>query len=69
MKRKKNITRYYQVWKLRKEGKKLKDIAEIMGFGIERARYMNRHFNFLIENKITKIPQNIRSCLQKTSSK
>lgn len=28
----KNISRYYQAWELRQQGKKLKEIAKIMGY-------------------------------------
>lgn len=35
---KKNIKNYYKAWSLRQEGKKLKEIGELMGFSAERAR-------------------------------
>jgi len=28
----KNIKRYYQAWELRQQGKKLREIAQLMGF-------------------------------------
>ena len=34
----KNLKKYYQAWELRKQGKKLREIAEIMGLSKERVR-------------------------------
>ena len=36
----KNLKRYYQAWELRQQGKKLREIGQIMGFGGENARRM-----------------------------
>lgn len=51
----KNLTRFYQAWELRQHGKKLREIAEIMGFKSgENARRMIHHVNFLIENRTSR---------------
>ena len=48
----KNLKRYYQAWELRQQGKKLREIAEIMGFKSgENARRMIVYINFKIEYK------------------
>ncbi len=44
----KNLSRYYQAWELRQQGKKLKEIGNIMGFGVERARILINYINFKI---------------------
>ena len=36
----KNLKRYYQAWELRQQGKKLREIGQIMGFRGENARRM-----------------------------
>ena len=47
----KNLSRYYQAWKLRQQGKKLREIGNIMGFGVERARTLVNHINLKIQYK------------------
>lgn len=43
----KNIKRYYKAWELRQQGKKLQEIAQIMGFrSRENARKMISYINF-----------------------
>jgi hypothetical protein len=47
----KKLKRYYLAWCLRKEGKKLHEIAEIMGFkSRENARRMIAWVNFRIKD-------------------
>lgn len=41
-----NLKRYLQVWKLRQQGKTLKEIGDIMGFSAERARTLINYINF-----------------------
>jgi len=42
----KNLKRYYQAWELRQKGKKLKEIAQIMGLkSIEWPRCMILHID------------------------
>ena len=46
-----NLKRYYQAWELRKQGKKLREIAKIMGFKSgENARRMIFYIDFRIKN-------------------
>lgn len=48
----KNLKRYYQAWKLRQQGKKLREIALIMGFkSKENARRMIAYVDFKIRYK------------------
>lgn len=48
----KNLTRYYQAWELRQQGKKLQEIAQIMGFKSgENARRMVVYVDFKIKYK------------------
>ena len=47
----KDLKRYYQAWKLRKEGKTLKEIGNIMNFSLERARIMVNYINFIMRKK------------------
>lgn len=49
---KKNLTRYYQAWELRQQGKKLLEIAHIMGYKSgENARHMICFVDFRISNR------------------
>jgi hypothetical protein len=47
----KNLLRYYKAWKLRKQGKTLKEIGNIMGFSIERARTLIAYMRFILRRK------------------
>lgn len=47
----KNLQKYIEVWKLRKTGKTLQEIGNIMGFSAERARTMNNYINFIMRKK------------------
>jgi hypothetical protein len=47
----KNLNRYYQAWELRQHGRKLREIAQIMGFKSgEWARTMIVYVNFKIKS-------------------
>lgn len=49
-KSKKNLKRYYHAWELRQQGKKLREIAQIMGFKSgENARRMVTYIDFKIQ--------------------
>lgn len=51
----KNMFRFYQAWELRQQGKKLREIAQIMGFKSgENARRMISHIDFKVESKLRK---------------
>lgn len=51
----KNIQKYYQAWKLRRNGSKLHKIAQIMGFKSgENARRMIAYIDFKIASNQTK---------------
>lgn len=51
----KNIFRYYQAWELRQQGKKLREIAQIMGFKSgENARRMIAYIDFRVKSKFNK---------------
>lgn len=53
----KNLSRYYKAWKLRQQGKKLKEIAELMDLKSgEWVRDMINHFNFKLNNKFNRLP-------------
>lgn len=41
----KNLERYYQAWELRKRGKKLREIGQITGITVERARILANHID------------------------
>lgn len=61
----KNLSRYYQAWKLRKEGKKLHEIANLMGFKSgEWARWMSDYFEFRLKSKFRPLPKAIRNLIQ-----
>jgi hypothetical protein len=54
----KNLKKYYQAWKLRQCGKKLLEIAQIMGFKSgENARLMISFINFKIASNQQKSNQ------------
>jgi lipopolysaccharide biosynthesis protein len=56
----KNLKKYYQAWELRKQGKKLREIAEIMGLSKERVRFMAKYFDFRLNHKFWKLPKEIK---------
>ncbi len=47
----KNLNRYYQAWRLRKQGKTLKEIGMIMGFSPERSRVCSNYVQFALRKK------------------
>lgn len=47
----KNLERYFEAWKLRKEGKTLKEIGIKMGFSAERARILINYVQFCLRKK------------------
>ena len=48
---KRNMSRYLQAWTLRQEGLTYREIGQIMGFGVERARSLVSYINIKIEYK------------------
>ena len=49
------MSRFYQAWELRQQGKKLREIAQIMGFKSgENARRMISYIDFRVESKLKK---------------
>ena len=62
----KNLKRYYQAWELRQQGKKLREIAHIMGFKSgEWAKHMIVYINYRISNKFIPISKELRLLAQK----
>jgi hypothetical protein len=62
----KNLKRYYQAWELRQQGKKLREIAQIMGFkSRENARRMVAYIDFLIEEKPYRMSEKLRKLARK----
>lgn len=55
----KNLKRYYQAWKLRKQGLKLKEIGEIMGLSKERVREMANYLEHRMNKKFPPLPKEI----------
>lgn len=45
----KNLKCYYQAWELRQQGKKFREIGEIMGFSTERARTLVSYIDLKIK--------------------
>jgi hypothetical protein len=60
----KNLKKYYQAWELRKQGKKLREIAEIMGLSKERVRFMAKYFDFRLNHKFFKLPKEIKKLVE-----
>ena len=60
----KNLKKYYQAWKLRKEGKKLREIGKIMGLSKERVRFMAKYFDFRLNHKFLKLPKEIKRLIE-----
>lgn len=62
----KNLKRYYQAWELRQQGKKLREIAQIMGLKSgEWSRTMIAYINFRISNKFIPISKELFKLKQK----
>ena len=47
----KNLNRYYQAWKLRKDGITLKEVGAKMGISAERARILINYVQFSLRKK------------------
>ena len=59
----KNLKRYYQAWELRQQGKKLKEIAKIMGFKSgEWPRSMIVYIDLIIKERPYRISNELK-CL------
>lgn len=60
----KNLKRYYQAWELRQQGKKLREIAQIMDFKSgENARRMIAYIDHRIKNKFIPISKELKKIL------
>ncbi len=62
----KNLERYVQAWSLRKEGKTLQEIGNLMGFSAERARTLINYVKFILRKKDKEYEQ-IIAMLHKSS--
>lgn len=63
---KKNLERYYQAWELRQQGKKLKEIAKIMGYkSVEWPRWMISYVNYRINIRFPKVSTELRKLINK----
>jgi orotate phosphoribosyltransferase-like protein len=60
----KNLKKYYQAWELRKQGKKLREIADIMDLSKERVRFMAKYFDFRLNHKFLKLPKEIKKLVE-----
>jgi len=60
----KNLKKYYQAWKLRQQGKKLREIGKIMGLSKERVRFMAKYFDFRLNHKFLKLPKEVKKLVQ-----
>ena len=62
----KNLKRYYQAWELRQQGKKLREIAQIMDFKSgENARRMIAYIDHRIKNKFIPISKELQQLVNK----
>ena len=62
----KNLKRYYQAWELRQQGKKLREIAQIMGFKSgEWPRNMITYIDYRIKNKFILISKELKELVKK----
>ena len=62
----KNLKRFYQAWELRQQGKKLREIAHIMGFKSgENARRMIGYINCVIEDRPYRMSKELRKLVYK----
>jgi len=60
------MKRFYQAWELRQQGKKLREIAEIMGFKSgENARRMIVYIDFRLKRKFPPISKELLKLKQK----
>ena len=66
----KNLKRYYYAWELRQQGKKLHEIAQIMGFKSgEWARWMVNYFEYRLNNKFRRLSKEYLLLAKKTKKK
>ena len=57
----KNLKRYYQAWELCQQGKKLREIAQIMGFKSgEWPRCMIAYIDFRLKSKFVPPPKELK---------
>ena len=62
----KNLKRYYQAWELKQQGKKLKEIAKIMGYkSVEWSRCMINHIDYRIKSKFPQHPKKLKKLIKK----
>jgi hypothetical protein len=62
----KNLKKYYQAWELRKQGKKLKEIADIMGYkSAEWPRHMIFYIDFLIKERPWRMAKKLKIIVNK----
>ena len=62
----KKLDRYYEAWELRQQGKKLREIAQIMGFKSgEWARVMINYFDFRLNDKFRPLSKEFKYLAQK----
>ena len=61
-----NLKRYYQSWELRKQGKKLQEIAKIMGLKSgEWPRCMIGYIDFRMKNKFIPLSKDFKKLAKK----
>ena len=63
----KNLKRYYQAWELRQQGKTFKEIGDVMDFGRERARFMVKYVNFIIQERPNRISNELKKLIMITN--
>lgn len=62
----KNLKRYYQAWELRQQGKRLKEIAQIMELKSgEWPRCMIVYIDYRIKNKFIPISKELKKLVHK----
>lgn len=62
----KNLKCYYQAWELRQQGKKLREIAQIMGFkSRENARRMIAYIDFRVKRKFPSLSKELKELIKK----
>ena len=63
---KKDIKRYLRAWELRQQGKKLREIAQIMGFkSKENARKMIVYIDFRLKSKFPPLSKELKRLVTK----
>ena len=65
-----DFKKYYQAWELRQQGKKLREIARLMGFkSKENARRMIKYIELIIEEKPWRITKELGGLIKKYGKK